>query len=299
MTATAEPGPEPGAGPAGQQPGRWSGVRTLVFDVLGTVVDESGSIADQVTAALAAAGADPTGSPALAARWNDRVEALTSQTAAGQAPWRSNDELRRTALLEAVAAAPDGGVPGGGVPGGGVPGGGVPGGGVPGGGVPDGGVAGGGVPRGPGGAGFLSAAALEDLALAGHRLRPWPDSGPALRALAGSFTVVALSNASLAQLTDMFAAGGLAWHCVLSGELVRSYKPDPAVYQLAIGLLGLDPAATMMVAAHPWDLRAAAAHGLRTAYVARPGEGVPDPGDRFDIQVGDLTELAARLTGPG
>jgi 2-haloacid dehalogenase len=145
----------------------------------------------------------------------------------------------------------------------------------------------------------LPAAVLEDLALAGHRLRPWPDSGPALQALARSFTVVALSNASLAQLADMFAAGGLAWHCVLSGELARAYKPDPAVYQLAIRLLGLDPAATMMVAAHPWDLRAAAGHGLRTAYVARPGEGVPGPGDRFDVRVGDLAELAARLAGPG
>jgi 2-haloacid dehalogenase len=138
---------------------------------------------------------------------------------------------------------------------------------------------------------------LEDLALAGHRLRPWPDSGAALRALAGSFTVVALSNASLAQLADMSAAGGLAWHCVLSGELARAYKPDPAVYQLAIRLLGLDPAATMMVAAHPWDLRAAAGHGLRTAYVARPGEGVPGPDDRFDVRAGDLAELAARLAG--
>jgi 2-haloacid dehalogenase len=272
MAATAEPGPDPGlgAGPAGPRASGWSGVRTLVFDVLGTVVDESGSITDQVTAALAAAGADPAGGPALAARWTERVEALTSQAAAGEAPWRSNDELRRAALLETVAEAPDGGVAG---------------------------VAG--VRGGPGGAGVLSAAGLEDLALAGHRLRPWPDSGPALRALAGSFTVVALSNASLAQLADMFAAGGLAWHCVLSGELARAYKPDPAVYELAIRLLGLDPAATMMVAAHPWDLRAAAGHGLRTAYVARPGEGVPAPGDRFDVRVGDLAELAARLTGSG
>jgi 2-haloacid dehalogenase len=285
MTATAEPGPDlgPTSGPAGR-PSGWNGVRTLVFDVLGTVVDEAGSIRDLVTAALAAAGADPAGGPALAARWNDRVEALTSQAAAGEAPWRSNDGLRRAALLETVAAGPlaslptappvstgpDDLAPGGAAPGG-----------------------------GPGGARLLPAAVLEDLALAGHRLRPWPDSGPALRALAGSFTVVALSNASLAQLTDMFAAGGLAWHCVLSGELARAYKPDPAVYQLAIRLLGLDPAATMMVAAHPWDLRAAAGHGLRTAYVARSGEGVPGPADRFDVRVGDLAELAARLAGPG
>lgn len=233
-----------------------SGVRTLVFDVLGTVVDESGSITELVTAALASAGADPAGGPPLAARWNDRLEALTSQIAAGRAPWRANDDLRRAALLETVAA-------------------------------------------GPAAAGGLSAAALEGLALAGHRLRPWPDAAAALRALAGSFTIVALSNASVAQLADMFAAGGLAWHGVLSGELARAYKPDPAVYRLAIRLLDLDPAAAMMVAAHPWDLRAAAGHGLRTAYVARPGEGVPGPEDRFDIRVAGLAELAARLTGSG
>jgi 2-haloacid dehalogenase len=53
----------------------------------------------------------------------------------------------------------------------------------------------------------------------------------------------------------------------------------------------------MMVAAHPWDLRAAADHGLRTAYVARPGEGVPEPGDHFDVSVADLAELAAVLAG--
>jgi 2-haloacid dehalogenase len=277
MTATADPAPDPGtgSGPAGQRPSGWSGVRTLVFDVLGTVVDESGSIRDEVTAALAAAGAGSAGGPALAARWTERAEALTSQAAAGEAPWRSNDELRRAALFDTVAAGPGRARPGG--------------------------VGAGGAGAGGAGAGAwaLPAAVLEDLAMAGHRLRPWPDSGPALRALAGSFTVVALSNASLAQLTDMFAAGGLAWHCVLSGELARAYKPDPAVYQLAIGLLGLDPAATMMVAAHPWDLRAAARHGLRTAYVARPGEGVPGPGDRFDVRVGGLAELAARLAGTG
>ena len=70
---------------------------------------------------------------------------------------------------------------------------------------------------------------------------PWPDSAQALRALAGAFTVVALSNAGLAQLADMSAAGGLAWHCVLSAELARAYKPDPAACRLALDLLGLTP----------------------------------------------------------
>ena len=63
----------------------------------------------------------------------------------------------------------------------------------------------------------LPEAAVRHLALAGHRLRPWPDAQAALRRLAGRFTIVALSNGNLSLLTDLFAAAGLTWHCVLSG----------------------------------------------------------------------------------
>jgi 2-haloacid dehalogenase len=93
----------------------------------------------------------------------------------------------------------------------------------------------------------------------------------------------------------MSAAGGLAWHGVLSAELARAYKPDPAVYRMALELLGLDPRHTMMIAAHPWDLRAAAGHGLRTGYIARSGEGIPAPEDQFDVHATDLADLAAQL----
>jgi HAD superfamily hydrolase (TIGR01493 family) len=131
------------------------------------------------------------------------------------------------------------------------------------------------------------------LATIGHRLRPFADAAEALRALAARHTVVALSNADLAELADTSAAGGLAWHAVLSAELVRAFKPDPAVYALALDRLRLDPAASVMVAAHPWDLRAAARHGLRTAYVARPGAERPAPDDRFDFHFADLAAIAA------
>ncbi len=141
----------------------------------------------------------------------------------------------------------------------------------------------------------LPPAAVRRLALAGHRLRPWPDSRDALRRLAGRFAVVALSNGNLSMLTDLFAAAGLTWHCVLSGEMVHAYKPDPAVYRLAIDRLALDPHRTLMVAAHPWDLRAAAEHGLRTAYIERAGEGTPQPSDTFDLTAPDLAALAERL----
>ena len=53
MTRNSAPGP---AQAAVAPP---AGIRTLIFDVLGTVVDEAGSIAAETAAALSAAGADP------------------------------------------------------------------------------------------------------------------------------------------------------------------------------------------------------------------------------------------------
>ena len=97
----------------------------------------------------------------------------------------------------------------------------------------------------------------------------------------------------------MSARGRLAWHAVLSGALVEAYKPSPKVYELAIRGLALEPSRTLMVAAHAWDLRAAESHGLRTAFVARPGADHPLDEDRFDLHVDDLSALAGVLTDAG
>jgi 2-haloacid dehalogenase len=225
-------------------------VDTLVFDVLGTVVDEAGSMRDELAAALEQAGAQPQEAEALAEAWARRFGELLAAIGEG-APWRSTDDLNAAALADVLRDGPS---------------------------LPD--------------------AAVRQLARVGHRLRPWPDAPQALRRLAGRFAIVALSNGNLSMLTDLFAAAGLTWHCVLSGEMVHAYKPDPAVYRFAIDRLALDPQRTLMVAAHPWDLRAAAAHGLRTAYIERAGEGSPEPSDIFDLMAPDLAALASTLLGP-
>lgn len=221
-------------------------VGTLLFDVLGTVVDEAGSMRAELEAALDQVDAGQQ-AEALAEAWARRFAALVAPIREG-APWRSTDALNAEALADVLRGGPP-----------------------------------------------LPEATVRQLALAGHRLRPWPDSPAALRRLAGRFTIVALSNGNLSMLTDLFASAGLTWHGVLSGEMVHAYKPDPAVYRLALDRLALDPRRTLMVAAHPWDLRAAAAHGLRTAYIERAGEGAPAPSDTFDLTVPDLAALAERL----
>jgi len=134
-----------------------------------------------------------------------------------------------------------------------------------------------------------------------HRLSPWPNAVGGLNRLRGRFTIATLSNGPVALLVAMAKNAGLPWDAVLSAELAGAYKPDPAVYRTAARLLGTAPAQTMMVAAHPDDLRAAAACGLRTAYVHRPLEFgaqrpfVPAPAADFERVASDFLDLARQL----
>ena len=86
-----------------------------------------------------------------------------------------------------------------------------------------------------------------------HRLQPWPDSVAGLTRLRQKFVLATLSNGNVSLLTNMAKYSGLPWDCILSAELVRAYKPNPAVYQMAIELLDLPAQQIMLVAAHPYD----------------------------------------------
>ncbi len=136
-----------------------------------------------------------------------------------------------------------------------------------------------------------------------HRLIPWPDSVAGLYRLKQRYTITSLSNGNMALLVNLARHAGLPWDAVLSAELFQHYKPDPEVYRGAARLLGLHPAQLMMVAAHPSDLRAAAACGLRTAYVPRPlergplGQVEPSRDGEFDLVASDFQALADALSG--
>jgi 2-haloacid dehalogenase len=141
----------------------------------------------------------------------------------------------------------------------------------------------------------LTAAERDDLVNVVGTLRAWSDSVRTLAALGSRMRIVALSNADLAELSMLSKNAGLGWHAVISAQLVHAYKPHESVYQSALDLLQLDAEHTMMVAAHRWDLRAAARLGMRTAYIARPGAEAPSRDDHFTVEATDLAALAARL----
>jgi len=144
----------------------------------------------------------------------------------------------------------------------------------------------------------LSDADVDRLVQAWHHLPPWPDAVDGLTRLRSRFVLTTLSNGGMAMLVDLDRSAGLPFDCILSTELVKSYKPDPRTYQL-VSLLAVRPEQAMMVAAHPYDLSAAAEQGMRTAFVRRPqewGTGKAEaPTFPVDITAEDFIDLATQL----
>lgn len=134
-----------------------------------------------------------------------------------------------------------------------------------------------------------------------HRLDPWPDSVAGLARLKQRFTLCTLSNGNIGLLTNMAKRAGLPWDCVLSAEVFRAYKPDPATYLGVAQVFDLPPQQVMLVAAHHDDLAGARKCGLATAYIERPLEfGAAQPKDVSpradnDLHATSLVALADQL----
>jgi 2-haloacid dehalogenase len=134
-----------------------------------------------------------------------------------------------------------------------------------------------------------------------HRLDSWSDSVAGLLRLKKKFTICSLSNGNIGLLTNMAKRAGLPWDCVLSAEIFRAYKPDPAAYLGVPQVFDLQPHQVMLCAAHHDDLEGARACGLRTAYIERPLEfGASQPIDVSphvgnDLHAYDIHALADLL----
>ena len=115
----------------------------------------------------------------------------------------------------------------------------------------------------------------EHLSRIDQRFQPWPDSVAGLQRLKSKFIVGTLSNGTLVALTNMAKNTGLPWDIIFSADLLGTYKPAPETYLGAIKLLELEPNQVMLAAAHNYDLKAAASHGMKTGFVCRPQEHGP------------------------
>ena len=134
-----------------------------------------------------------------------------------------------------------------------------------------------------------------------HRLRPWPDAVEGIDKLKHHYIVGTLSNGNVQLLIDLSKHAKLHWDVILSGEMLGYYKPNLHVYQNAAKILNLKPSEILLVASHPYDLKAAQQCGFKTAYIFRPHEfGVMAKKqhakkNNFDFSVTSITELAEML----
>lgn len=148
----------------------------------------------------------------------------------------------------------------------------------------------------------FSAEERDELNAIWRKLDPWPDTVPGLSRLRERFVVSTLSNGSMASVVSIVKNGKLPFDCVLTAELVRSFKPDPKVYHLATSSLGIAPENIMMVACHKYDLKAAKNLGFKTAFIQRPLEFGPagavdlTPEPYFDLMADSVTGLALKLS---
>ncbi|MEM7507233.1 MAG: haloacid dehalogenase type II [Pseudomonadota bacterium] len=133
-----------------------------------------------------------------------------------------------------------------------------------------------------------------------ERLPPWPDAAAGLAEIKRHVIIGTCSNGSIALMSRLARYAGLPWDCLLGADVARAYKPQPEAYLRSAAALRLDPGEVLMVAAHNYDLAAAAELGLQTAFVPRldeagPGTGEPEPTSDWTIIATDFHDLAHKI----
>lgn len=115
---------------------------------------------------------------------------------------------------------------------------------------------------------------LHDLTMGWHRLSPWPEVVSGLQDLKQDYALATLSNGNRSLLEDLNDFGPLGFEPehLFNAETFGAYKPHPSTYLGAVGKLGLEPGEVALVAAHLGDLASAREHGLKTVYVERERE---------------------------
>jgi 2-haloacid dehalogenase len=128
------------------------------------------------------------------------------------------------------------------------------------------------------------------------RLRAYPDAAGALRALQKrGFTLVACSNGTERALRLLFQHAGILerFRAVVSVDRLRTFKPNPAVYDYLARRVRRPKKSVWLVSSNPFDVIGAKACGLRAAWVRRDPNAVFDPWEfQPDIVVQNLEDLS-------
>ena len=145
----------------------------------------------------------------------------------------------------------------------------------------------------------LSEAAQEELMSQYLQLPAYPDVTGALDELASrGFTIAACSNGTESAVRGLLDHAGVLprFRKIVSVDPIRTFKPDPAVYEHLVAELRARREMVWLVSSNPFDVIGAKACGLRTAWVQRDPKRVFDPWEFApDLVVHGLAELPGKL----
>jgi 2-haloacid dehalogenase len=131
------------------------------------------------------------------------------------------------------------------------------------------------------------------------RLPVYPDVPAALEQLeARGFKIVACSNGTEQAVRGLLERAGVLerFSAIVSVDPIRTFKPDPAVYEHLAAQVRAKKEMVCLISSNPFDVIGAKACGLRTAWVQRDPKKIFDPWEfEPDLHVHGLEQLSAEL----
>ena len=132
-------------------------------------------------------------------------------------------------------------------------------------------------------------------------LAPFKDAEAALSGLkSAGFRLYAFSNGCAEAVETLLAAAGMRgfFMGVVSVDEVKTFKPDPAVYNHFLRKAGVTGDSAWLISGNPFDIIGAVSAGMRAAWVRRSEDVVFDPwGIEPTVTVGSLLELEKQIAG--
>ena len=118
----------------------------------------------------------------------------------------------------------------------------------------------------------------------------------ALAAIQEQYSTAVLSNADDDFLLPLLDHTGMQFRAVLSSEMVRAYKPDPAPFMRIMEILDIKPGEAVYVGDNQFDdVKGAKSVGMFTVLLNRNGNTLDDNITKPDYELTSFDDLLAIL----
>lgn len=112
------------------------------------------------------------------------------------------------------------------------------------------------------------------------------------------FDLYAFSNGKSESIRGLLANAGISEYFkgIVSADTIKSFKPDPAVYEHFISQSQAQLESTWLISCNPFDILGAQSYGFKTAWIQRNYHSPFDPwGISATITINGLSELYEKI----